>query len=297
MRSVFASNIQPREGSEDTHRTLHGIYLTFIAKFTSYNYGVDWTTNIISGTTGRVVISEDGTRMAQLDDAGMLVYTSNDSGVTWVNRPISGGDIYSTPEAMACSSDGQRIFVGGQCAVNGCSTLGSIWASANQGANWTKASGDLMQHYAIACSSDGKNVFASSVNTNLIKVSHDYGLSWITSPAPISGILACSGDGSIVVLSGAPGNAYISTNYGVNWSLANSGVIWSIPACSLDGKKIAIAAGDNGWIQTSSDYGSTWITHIEAGRRNWTSIAISYNGRRIVAVEGSTGNIFIGYKT
>ena len=99
--------------------------------------------------------------------------------------------------------------------------------------------------------------------------------------------LASSADGKILAaavtggddwLGRAPGWIYVSTNAGMSWT--TNGPSSLCIACSADGLTMAAVSAFD--IYISRDLGATW-TPANAPAFNWTSIASSANGARIVA--------------
>lgn len=100
--------------------------------------------------------------------------------------------------------------------------------------------------------------------------------------------VACSSDGSRVVVAAWGDYVYTSADGGNTWEKRTSlGTRnWRAIACSSDGLKIVAAAyGQN--IFTSRDGGETWVERTASGSKNWISVDSSSDGNKLVAA----GNI------
>ena len=116
-------------------------------------------------------------------------------------------------------------------------------------------------------------------------------------PAAVWQSLACSADGSDLVavsINGAdfaPGSIYTSTDSGATWTQSSApGAEWDGVASSADGSKL-VALDQVASIYTSADAGASWTTSaITISRQpDWSGIASSADGNRLVAV-GSIGS-------
>jgi len=137
------------------------------------------------------------------------------------------------------------------------------------------------------------------------------------------GAIACSADGT-KVYAASPGEMVASTDSGVTWASRNTSQGWHVVTCSADGTKLAASCGDATSVFTSTDSGTTftvrsdtpgyevsiassadgtklveasyydiytsinsgtnWVDQPESGRLNWSSVACSTNGTKLVAV-------------
>lgn len=114
---------------------------------------------------------------------------------------------------------------------------------------------------------------------------------WTLTTAPYGSwvSVACSTDGSTLVIVADDGPIYVSTNSGAAWIQATNapGAYWSCVAVSADGSKIA-AGIDGGTIYTSHDYGTTWEP-TTAPDNYWESITCSADGTNLAAAALSNG--------
>ena len=166
---------------------------------------------------------------------------------------------------------------------------------------------------ALATSSDGSVVVATEYTANAadpppqVWLSEDSGENW--SGLPKTGVLsvnwmsdvALSADGNVIALAndgfGSNGDLFVSTDRGVSWSVFDSNKRWSAIAMSSDGVRMAAvdrAGGttgqDFGRVWTSADTGATWVEQLASpALSNWSDIAMSADGRTLVAVAGNGG--------
>ena len=120
--------------------------------------------------------------------------------------------------------------------------------------------------------------------------------------------IASSADGNkLFAITGATGQIYItSTNAGATWGVytepqwlsgGSAYGSWNCIASSADGNTL-LAMNDNAvWVSTNS--GGSWVSNVVAGVSWWTSVALSADGTKAVAVVGnswslghSTGGIY-----
>ena len=150
------------------------------------------------------------------------------------------------------------------------------------GLEWT-SNGPVKSWTAIACSSDGVRIIASTKD-DTIYTSADSGNTWTNAGGNLLGMdsIACSGDGmKILAVSSAGGQVYTSTDFGASWTPHGaSGQVWTGAASSDDGARLVVTAR-NGFIYTSSDSGNTWGPH--GSILSWKCVASSADGSKLVA--------------
>ncbi len=267
-----------------------------------------WTEHVVPGAMGcslwgGITSSADGTKLV----AGAVgrIYTSEDSGVTWMDRTNPGG-VFGT---VTSSADGTRLAAIGGTVTNDYPwprIRGCIYTSTDGGATWTErtSAGDR-KWSCITSSADGTRLVAGVWTTvckhpwpsppGYIYTSTDSGATWterrsagsrnwgsITSSADgikLAALVYPDHDGS----ASYPGYVYTSTDGGVTWTERKTVWDWYGIKSSADGT--TLAAVSNGYIQISTDSGVTW-TWIQpsAERRNWSGIAISADGAKLAAV-------------
>lgn len=100
--------------------------------------------------------------------------------------------------------------------------------------------------------------------------------------------IACSEDGEIACATRSFDNLLISKNGGLSWEDSSCPFNWTSIDMSNNAEIIValaktdyINAGDH--IYISYDTGSSWYFKKDAGIRDWKEVAVSSNGRRIIA--------------
>jgi hypothetical protein len=250
--------------------------------------GQAWTPTGPSNYWSGVAASADGSEIIVGGGVGRQVVMSKDGGATWsTNTQLPSVEWTS----VTCSADGSRML-----AV---SPSTPIYLSTNSGSLWTTSNVPRAAWSSAAMSSDGITLVAIvSKDDPPIFVSTNGGTQW-TSNSIIGmpgSTVACSADGSRLMAL-TTGLFYISTNYGVNWSLLTHVGAQnhnSLIAHSADGRKLAVALSNDG-IYTSTNYGMTWTSNTVPPLA-WASIACSTDGKRLVAVTGAgfqyNGSVF-----
>ena len=205
----------------------------------------------------RTASSADGTKLVAAA-SGSYIYTSTDSGETWVQRTSAGTLQWS---GLACSADGSVIIA---------SPAGQLLRlSTDGGANWTtiSAAGSLVW-YGVGCSANGQTLAACS--TTFVWLSTDRGVTWTQQTALGSRTwenIACSSDGTkIFTCSSTNTTIYRTIDSGANWSAVltiqpNPGSNYlSGIACSYDGTRIYVTTRFS--IYVSTDSGTTWTRRL-----------------------------------
>lgn len=226
-----------------------------------------------------VAMSADGTKMMVLTyAAGGGIYSSSDSGATWVRQPNSSS-IYD----IAMSADGTKVV--------GVAHNNSVYTSTDAGATWTQKSvtGSGPALLSIAMSADGTKLAAVAFN-NFIYTSTDSGETWTQQTSAGSRkwwSIAMSADGSTLAAVGYDIYPYISTDSGATWSeqtALGQHATYSV-AINGDGTKIITASADvyaqTNKVYVSSDSGAHWTE--ETGDVKGTYVAVSGDGTRFMA--------------
>jgi len=98
--------------------------------------------------------------------------------------------------------------------------------------------------------------------------------------------IALSADGTkIFAGAGTTNTIFVSTNSGITWSSTGATLqsgYWADIASSADGSRL-IAAADVGGVYTSHDGGANWFSNNVPGASRWDSVAITYDGTKMVA--------------
>lgn len=182
----------------------NGERLTFISDGTSSlsaNGGVSWTQSphqildvpdyfdtfsirLATSVDGlRLVVSATGLFRPGLNNSSRI-FTSENGGLTWTRRLISGS-------VVASSADGRRLIVGGD----------QIYTTTDGGETWTERRRNLKRISAVASSADGFRLVAAEENGQIF-TSQDGGVTWRypgTPPDPAVGVpLLCGGSSSMI---------------------------------------------------------------------------------------------------
>jgi len=131
------------------------------------------------------------------------IYTSTDSGATWVQRKSAGERGWS---AVASSSDGTKLVAVGRGGPGEWSKVGFLYSSSDSGVTWTLLeSAGKRTWVAVASSADGtKLVAAENIDEGVgyLYVSADSGVTWTRQTSLGNqwwGTLALSSDGLKVI--------------------------------------------------------------------------------------------------
>lgn len=184
-------------------------------------------------------------------------------------------------------------------------------------ASWTRTSASSSAWVSVASSADGRFMVAgpdtsmTPAGQNLsgwLSISRDAGLTWEITDAygnyDHSGwALAASADGSRLFAAQGDTGIYSSGDSGTTWQKTSAPtdrnqtwpvLVWKTLACSADGTKlVAACSAPNlfgpqvlpGEVYLSADAGTTW-TNAHLGTNNWSSVASSADGTRLVAATG-----------
>jgi photosystem II stability/assembly factor-like uncharacterized protein len=297
--------------SADGTRLVATIYSGNI--YTSTNSGANWllhNSNPINSLLAwsSVASSADGTRLVATVGSSPFgagsgyIYTSSDSGASWVLRNSSPVNTAMAWTCVASSADGTKLVA---VAYNG-----YIYTSSDSGASWVLRNSSPVNTAklwtCVASSASGTNL-AAGVDGGYIYTSSDSGVHWAQQTGSGDGsqrwsALASSSDGVNLIAAttgSSSGKVYTSSNLGTNWmaqtvsSVANAS--WSSVASSADGSHLAavynaIASGGiSGNIFTSDDFGATWTERNGAPTAAWSSVASSADGSLLAATATTYG--------
>jgi len=222
------------------------------------------------------------------------------NGYSWTQTSLVG----TNWKSVASNIDGTKLV-----ACNSLNQFGdgpsNIYTSNDSGLNWTQST-DLattINWISVASSSNGNNLVACS-DRNLgsgggIFTSSNSGLTWTkTSAFNLAWTsVASNSDGIKLIACAYPGNLYISTDSGSNWtSVETSGLTgknWTSVASSSDGN-ILLACGRNVGIWISFNSGLNWTQTLTINS-SWESVDLSSEGSTLIACS-STASIEV-YKS
>lgn len=251
-------------------------------------------------------ISSDGARIVAVASVwhGGSIYTSLDSGATWTQTGAPNNEWSS----VASSADGTKLV-----AASFYDSL--IYTSPDSGVTWKHANPPLENYTSIASSANGSKLAAAG--GPFIYSSKDSGVHWtytnsLTNYDNFWLSIASSADGTKLVGSTAADNnspdrlIYVSSDSGTTWTETTApGNYWSCVSCSADGTVLAACAGNligpaifrwtgaGGFegIYLSTNSGIAWEDTRAPGEA-WSSVAISADGKRLVAVSRKDSHIY-----
>lgn len=233
--------------------------------YESNNQGLSWS--IVDAFSGpffsSVSASSDGVKLVGSVDGLDNLYTSSDSGRTWINQANS---IQATWGVSTISGDGTKI------AALPKFDQGSIYTSTDGGANWTeRTSAGSFTWSGLAASADGETLVAAAQG-NLIFTSTDGGANW-TSRDPATGGRfwsppAITDDGQKIVIMDRDNSViYKSIDGGATWSdypqssFTGAAGLWT----NDDGSVVLGISDDTDETWKSSDFGETWVKKLSYG--------------------------------
>jgi hypothetical protein len=246
------------------------------ANYISTDSGVTW--NAISNSPPypieawtTIACSADGLKLVGASEFDGLIYTSTNSGATWMSNNV--------PEAwwnaIACSVDGTKLaaVVGGG--------YGGIYNSSNSGTTWIETSApDDVWWSCVASSADGTKLTAATraISGGYIYTSTNSGASWTSNNVPSQDwvSVASSADGSKLVAvcpnwGSTVGGIYTSADAGAHWTSNDvPSLNWGAVASSADGNKlVAVAPGQ---VYTFQSPPTPWLNLKPSG----DSLALSW---------------------
>ncbi len=212
-------------------------------------------------------------------------------GFSYPLAPPSTGTDY---RGVAASVDGTRVYVVG-------SGFQGVSASIDSGSTFNQVG--LISGYwqSIACSANGRIVFAAPNPAGVIQESTNYGATWFSTG--VSGAtVACTANGSVIFT----GNVACSGNGtyfgkvvsgGINISTNGGSSFFSIPApaanvgclgVSSDCTRL-VAGVTNGLLYASANLGTTW-TSITTTNQSWDGAWMSGDGSKFAGTVSSVGS-------
>jgi hypothetical protein len=264
--------------------------------------GVKWDARDSNRNWYSITSSADGTKLAAVVQSGRI-YTSTDSGATWIEVPSTAPmNTNRNWRSITSSADGTKLAAVVQ--------NGRIYTSSDSGATWSEVPSTAPMNtnrswQSITSSSDGTKL-AAVVNGGRIYTSADSGATWAevtSSPMNVNRnwwSITSSSDGTKLAAVVYGGRIYTSTDSGATWTEVpstapmNTNRNWISITSSSDGTKLA-AVVYGGRIYTSTDSGATWTevpsTAPMNTNRNWYSITSSADGTKLAAVVQS-GRIY-----
>ncbi len=229
--------------------------------FSSTDSGITWgmKKTSVQGYWASIATNGLGDKVVAVENGGDI-WTSNDSGNTWIDRTNSLG--FKNWNSVASNALGDKLV-----AVD----LGNgyIYTSTNYGVSWTTNSNSSGQGYwySVASDSTGLKLVAAYENSGYIYTSIDGGITWTTN-SNSSGqknwfSVSSSSDGIKLIAGAVNEYVYVSTDSGVTWTSNDNSSgpgYWGTVTSDSTGGHLA-AANNSGEIVTSVDNGVTWNTN------------------------------------
>lgn len=294
----------------DNSSTPPGYCLTIASTDGSVAYHISSSSNLI----------EEGACVGH-DIGGPPVFDN----LTWHhgdNAPAFSGDSID----VSTSSDGKKVLVSSNTALNLSQDSGQSWAtvgpsnnyltndmssdgkvmiaagystnvylSKDYGQNWTQQSIGNRVWKGVAVSEDGQKLLA--VTDNVVYMSIDGGVSWVSQSSKTGNgswdFASISANGNSMIIGGDSGAGVVmSSDGGNNWSkVITTNRIWVDAAISDDGLTAYVVYRTGSGISKTTDGGVTWST-ISGSQVYGYGIATSSDGTKIAVIgQGPSGSV------
>ena len=189
-------------------------------------------------------------------DSGEVVW-SPDGGNSWEERGIPGltKNLYGL-DFLNLGSSGIGTVVCGQA--------GTMYVSTNSGSGWvwTEVNTGTTENLNSVIAVD-KSLFIVVGDGGTILKTYDQGSTWEdhTVGGPKFNIIFDGGKVQVygkLWIAGDNGRIYVTTDYGNNWYLQNSGVIANLHDIKFRNEDEGIVVGDSGVVRYTNNGGTTW---------------------------------------
>lgn len=218
-------------------------------------------------------------------------------------------------KSVAASADGVRMYVAGSDVP---SQETGVYASSDSGQTWSPinadggGTGNFYDYNSVACSADGKTLYAQRSSGYLIEVSTNGGLTWSGSSTGYGNAIACTASGTLITANdgynyacsgngtcrarlSSAGAITVSVNSGASYPVnvtAPAGVTVTSLAVSSDCTRM-LAACSNNLLYASSNQGSTWTT-LTVTNQAWSGAWMSPDGSKFAASVSEVGSTIDG---
>ena len=261
---------------------LGGIYI-------SSDSGVTWSNANNAGSLywNSIASSADGTHLAATvgGSAAGNIYTSSNSGATWVQRATS--QYWS---GVTMSNDGTKLAAAANLAGDG-TTSGQVYVSSDSGVTWTASGSGAQRWWSIAGSSDGTHLAASVLHGDIF-TSTNSGVTWTDSASgsQLYWSVGMSGDGTLLLGAALGDHLYSSVDFGTTWVSDRLGSTknWVAIASSYDGTAVAAPASGS-YVSTGTPQNTTTPTTGYLIGNGYSSIELQYVGSGLFNIIYSDG--------
>jgi len=216
-------------------------------------------------------------------------------------------------KSVAASADGVRMYAAG---LDQSSSFTGVFASSDSGHTWSAISadggstGNFYSYNSVACSADGKILYAQRSSGFAIEESINGGLTWASTNTGYGHAIACTANGTLITPDGtynyacsgngtcrarlSSGAISVSVNSGGAWtgiSAPPGGTVTSV-AVSSDCTKL-VAAATNGLLYASANQGASW-TPLTTTNQAWSGVWMSPDGSKFAGSVSEIGSTIVG---
>jgi len=225
---------------------------------------------------------------------------------SYVNVLPAGGGSYSQ---VAASADGLCLYAVSSSGFTG------VYASYDGGRTWSQVGANYVSGYtsSVACSANGKIIYAEPAAGGTVQVSSDGGVTWANTSYSATGtFISCTADGSKAFTSNyacsgngtylarlASGAISISSNGGSTFNPIAVAPAASLSCLAASSDCTRLVAGvSNGLLYASANGGASWTT-LTTTNQAWAGLCMSADGSKIIGSVakngGVPGGVFVTY--
>lgn len=241
----------------------------------SRDAGASWTLyrGLPVGSRVGCAITADGqTLLCAEQGANKYLSWSKDGGATWAIIPEAGAAYWNS---CAMTPDGQVLV--------GAPYNGQLIRSTDAGVTWSAvASAGVEVWQTIAISAGGQYMLAGFNGGAGLKLSKDYGVTWLSVPgwAPISWVgvqgVGISDDGQVIVVAAASQGYYpiYSLDGGASFTVRSASAYGAYFGCAVtpDGQMMLWTGGDGSFVVRPY----SWLTSAPPGTALAASVMIGH---------------------
>jgi len=263
--------------------------------YRSEDYAQTWITPVATseGNFTSLAVSDNG---EQVYAAGLAhFYSSSDFGATWTEYTTGTSHIVG----LSTSKTGIIVFA----VTSPTSGSGAVLRSSDWGKTGTWSTVytpvSTITFSAVACSADGKYVYAAT-NGDYLYMSSFYGN---TGTWQQTGILfgqqswsaiTTSSDGKIIYASAYGYGLGRSTDFGKKWSSRQNANYQWVSVVADNNADVLYTAATGLYVYQSDESGRDWWYAInKAGTDSWAALAVSGDGTLVVAATTTSGTGYV----